>query len=71
MAYTPDQLTALQTALASGELTIRHRDRTVTYRSTDELLKAIREIERGLTAQANPQRAGLIGRTADFSRGIR
>lgn len=70
MAYTVAHLEALQAALASGELSIRHNGRMVTYRSADELIKAIREIERGLAAQASANRGGIVGRTADFSRGI-
>lgn len=37
MAYTQADLDAIQEALASGALTVKHRDRQVTYRSLAEL----------------------------------
>lgn len=41
MPFTSADLTAINTAIASGELTIRGADgRQVTLRSMDELLKA-------------------------------
>lgn len=39
MAYTQADLDAIQDALASGALTVKHRDRQVTYRSLVELEK--------------------------------
>lgn len=52
MAYTPEQLTALEAALAKGEKRVTFGDKTVEYRSVDELRIAIREVERGLAEQA-------------------
>lgn len=40
MAFTTDDLAALDAAIASGELTVSHNGRTVTYRSISDLLKA-------------------------------
>lgn len=41
MAFTTQDLTAIDAAIASGELTIRAADgKTVTLRTMDELLKA-------------------------------
>jgi hypothetical protein len=40
VAWTQQQLDAIEAAIASGELTVRFGDRTVTYRSMDELLQA-------------------------------
>ena len=40
MAFTQDDLNAINEVIASGELTVRYKDRTVTYQSTDALLKA-------------------------------
>jgi len=37
--FTQAHLDALNTAIASGELTVRYGDTTVTYRSLDELLR--------------------------------
>ena len=58
MAYTEDQLTALETALAKGEKRVTFGDKTVEYRSVEELKEAIRAIERGLAEQA--AQTGLI-----------
>ena len=44
MAYTTDQLQALQDALASGALRVRFQDRDVEYRSIAELKTAIAEV---------------------------
>lgn len=52
MAYTEDQLNALQSALAKGERRVTFEDKTVEYRSVEELKLAIREVERGLFEQA-------------------
>ena len=58
MAYTEDQLTALEVALAKGEKRVTFGDKTVEYRSVEELKEAIRAIERGLAEQA--AQTGLI-----------
>ena len=58
MAYTEDQLTALEAALAKGEKRVTFGDKTVEYRSVEELKEAIRAIERGLAEQA--AQTGLI-----------
>jgi len=39
MAWTLSQLTALETAIAGGTLTVRYADKQVTYRSLDEMLR--------------------------------
>ena len=52
MAYTEAQLQALETALAKGERRVSFGDKTVEYRSVDELMAAIREVRRGLLQQA-------------------
>jgi hypothetical protein len=40
MAFTTDDLAAINAVIASGELTVRYADRTITYQSTEALLKA-------------------------------
>lgn len=40
MSFTMDDVASLNAVIASGELTWRYRDRTVTYQSTSEMLKA-------------------------------
>ncbi|QNT25621.1 phage head-tail joining protein [Ralstonia solanacearum] len=52
MAYTEAQLQALEAALARGERRVTFQDKTVEYRSVDELKMAIREVRRGLFVQA-------------------
>ena len=45
MAYTHEQLTTLKRALASGERRVSFNDKTVEYRSVEELQAAIRVVE--------------------------
>ena len=52
MAYTQAQLQALETALAKGEHRVSFGDKTVEYRSVDELKEAIREVKRSILEQA-------------------
>ena len=52
MAYTEAQLQALESALAKGEKRVSFGDKTVEYRSVEELKDAIREVKRGLLEQA-------------------
>lgn len=58
MAYTEEQLTALEAALAKGEKRVTFGDKTVEYRSVEELKEAISAVERGLSTQA--AHTGLI-----------
>lgn len=48
MAFTATQLAALETALAKGERRVTFGDKTVEYRSIEELMAAIREVKRAL-----------------------
>lgn len=48
MAYTTTQLTALETALAKGEKRVSFGDKTVEYRTVDELKLAIAEVRKCL-----------------------
>lgn len=50
MAYTQTQLDALQAALASGELRVQFKDRTVEYRSIAELKQAIALVENAINS---------------------
>ena len=58
MTYTTTQLDALKRALATGERRVSFADKTVEYRSVEELKEAIRAVERGLSTQA--ANTGLI-----------
>ena len=52
MAYTEQHRQALETALAKGEKRVIFGDRTVEYRSVEELKAALREVKRDLIGQA-------------------
>jgi hypothetical protein len=52
MSFTQTQLDALQTALTQGERRVTFGDKTVEYRSIDELRLAIRDVKKGLLEQA-------------------
>lgn len=38
MAFTTDQLTALEEAIASGQLSVRFNNREIRYQSTSEMI---------------------------------
>lgn len=44
--FTVTQLEAIESAIASGELTVRYDGKEVTYRSMDDLIKA-RDVIKG------------------------
>lgn len=50
MAYTAEHLSAIEAAIATGELTVSVDGMSTTYRSIGDLLRAKREIESGLVA---------------------
>ena len=52
MAFTETQLQALEIALAKGERRVTFGDKTVEYRSVEELRVAMRDVRRGLSEQA-------------------
>ena len=58
MAFTEEQLSALEGALAKGEKRVSFGDKTVEYRSVEEIKEAIQAVERGLAEQA--AHTGLI-----------
>jgi hypothetical protein len=51
MAYTQADLDNVQAAIASGEMTVRHNGREVTYRSIADLRKAEDRIREDLASQ--------------------
>jgi hypothetical protein len=55
MSFTQKHLDAVEAAIARGEKTVRYTDRTVEYRSVDELLKARDEIRTSLICAAGPR----------------
>lgn len=55
MAFTLPDLAAIDAAIASGVLTVRHADgRLLTYRSTAELIQARNLVARELATPATP-----------------
>jgi len=60
MAFTKDDLDSIDRAIASGELSVTHNGRSVTYRSMTELLKARDRIANQISAtSASPRRASF------------
>ncbi|RMO08991.1 hypothetical protein ALQ47_00699 [Pseudomonas cichorii] len=55
MAYTQKQLDAVEQAIARGEKIVRYADRTVEYRSVDELIQARDQIRTDLARAAGPR----------------
>ncbi len=47
-SWTQGQLDALNAAIAEGVLTVKYRDRTVTYRSLEEMLRLQDRMQRAL-----------------------
>ncbi len=56
MAYTQTQIDAAKAALASGVLTVVFEGRSVTYRSVDDLQKAITAMEAANRAESGTRR---------------
>ncbi|MCK9802359.1 hypothetical protein M1B34_33120 [Pseudomonas sp. MAFF 302030] len=55
MSFTQKHLDAVEAAIARGEKTVRYGDRTVEYRSIDELLTARDQIRTSLINSAGPR----------------
>ncbi len=55
MAYTKADLATVERAIARGEKIVRYSDRTVEYRTVDELIKARDLIRTELTSAAGPR----------------
>jgi hypothetical protein len=60
MAYTAADREALERALAKGERRVTFGDKTVEYRSVDELRAALREVDAALLREAGRSRARQI-----------
>lgn len=70
MAFTQDDLDAIDEAIATGESSVKFSDRTVTYRSTDDLLKARRVIAHQIRRQAGGKPSHMPRFTIDIDRGV-
>ena len=53
MSFTQKHLDAVEAAIARGEKTVRYADRTVEYRTVEELQAAIREVRKSISQQAS------------------
>ena len=67
MAYTQEQYEKLKAAIAGGELSVRYADRSVQYRSIDEMVRILKLMEAVLFQDS----AGTVGtrRYTSFSKG--
>ncbi|CAI8929317.1 MULTISPECIES: phage head-tail joining protein [Pseudomonas] len=53
MAFTIEQYQALQAAIAEGALSVRYADKSVTYRSLDEMIRILKLMAGELGLNAN------------------
>lgn len=62
MPFVQSDIVALESALASGEVTVDFRDRRITYRSIDEIRKALGIVRASVASQSdgNPETAILF-----------
>ncbi|HEY0032282.1 MAG TPA: hypothetical protein VGB81_03370 [Devosia sp.] len=65
MAYTQAQYDALQSAIASGALTVEYGDKKVTYRSLTEMRAILSEMERDLQIGTRSRRV-----VSTFTKGL-
>lgn len=65
MAWTQEQLDAIEAAIADGSLEVEYRDRRVKYRSLDEMFK-IRNMIRDALGITEGRTTRILG---EFSRG--
>jgi hypothetical protein len=57
MAWTAAEVAALKSAIARGEKVVLFSDRSVTYRSLDEMLRALALMEQSIASPARPRQA--------------
>ena len=53
MAFTIEQYQALQAAIAEGALSVRYADKSVTYRSLDEMIRILKLMANELGLDVN------------------
>lgn len=66
MAFTLAQYHALQAAIAEGALVVRYADKSVTYRSLDEMIRILKLMANDLGLDARQDRGR---RYTSFSKG--
>lgn len=74
MAFTQDDLTALETAMKSGTRVVRYQDKTVEYRTLEEMLKLYNFIKTKLDEATTPEglqtTVGTKRILASYSKGL-
>ena len=60
MAYTTDDLTALQTAIATGARRVTYNGQTVEYRDLDEMRKIERDMMAALGQTKTARRSRVV-----------
>ena len=71
MTWSASDLTAIETAIASGHRTVKFHDREITYHSLAELMRLRAEIQRELGVQAGSTETYRSDRRyADFHNGM-
>ncbi|MGL1310960.1 phage head-tail joining protein [Vibrio parahaemolyticus] len=71
MAYTQEDLDALDEAIVTGELSVKIDGREVTYRSIKELTTARRLVLRALARQKGVRISAFSAVKTNIDRGIR
>lgn len=67
MAWTQSDIDALKAAIATGLRTVTYSDRTVTYQTTEDMLRVLSAMESAAT-QADASASGSRFSRAAFSR---
>ncbi len=62
MAYSQTDLDAVREAITKGERSVQFADRSVTYRSMDELLRAEERIAGALATERSKQTFGVTSK---------
>lgn len=71
MAFSKDDIDALDEAIASGELSVKIDGRKAVYRSISDLLRAKRHIQRMIAKQSGIKINPFSGSVTHVDRGIR
>lgn len=66
MAFTADQLSALETAAATGQLSVRFGDREIRYQALGDLMRAIDRARQDVQATGTRRQTR---RYPEYSRG--
>ena len=69
MPFTSDDLASIDTVIASGELTVRYADRSISYQNVKDLLEARQMILDDINAQTPTTRRSRITRVSQSGRG--